>query len=111
VEEYFGNLSIKHEFGEYQCSDGVTLPRFYSGQKQGMCVVPDLSAPSLGLTQPGVTSRRTAEGPTVTVGAAIPPLHGLHRDNSDFFRRNLCLNTLRTGDADLRFYITTVQDV
>ena len=21
-----------------------------------------------------------------------------------------CLNTLRTGDADLRFYITTVQD-
>ena len=23
---------------------------------------------------------------------------------------NGCLNTLRTGDADLRFYITTVQD-
>jgi len=21
-----------------------------------------------------------------------------------------CLNTLRTGDADLRFYVTTVQD-
>ena len=21
-----------------------------------------------------------------------------------------CINTLRTGDADLRFYITTVQD-
>jgi len=26
------------------------------------------------------------------------------------FRINSSINTLRTGDADLRFYITTVQD-
>jgi len=26
------------------------------------------------------------------------------------FHISVCVNTLRTGDADLRFYVTTVQD-
>jgi len=31
-------------------------------------------------------------------------------NNIPYNLRTLCLNTLRTGDADLRLYITTVQD-
>jgi len=31
-------------------------------------------------------------------------------DNILIVKNFKCLNTLRTGDADLRFYITTVQD-
>ena len=30
--------------------------------------------------------------------------------NAQFVFSNVFVNTLRTGDADLRFYITTVQD-
>ena len=30
--------------------------------------------------------------------------------SSQKYQQIRCLNTLRTGDADLRFYITTVQD-
>jgi len=44
-------------------------PNFYSGQRQGTCLVPYLSTPSVELTQTGVTSGSTAKGPRVTVGA------------------------------------------
>jgi len=46
----------------------------------------------LGLAQPGVIFRSTAEESRVTVGGTTPLLHGLHRDNSDSFRCNMCLN-------------------
>ena len=43
--------------------------------------------------------KRDLKRTTKTIGLCEKHLH----DNS-------CINTLRTGDADLRFYITTVQD-
>ena len=38
--------------------------------------------------------------------SAEKPMHWATRDGC----RNLVINTLRTGDADLRFYVTTVQE-
>ena len=44
------------------------------------------------------TSLRTTE---FLATLALTPVYGV---------KEVCINTLRTGDADLCFYITTVQD-
>ena len=40
----------------------------------------------------------------------IFPIRRQIAENFDLQHFGTCINTLRTGDADLRFYITTVQD-
>jgi hypothetical protein len=84
---------------------GLDSPGLYSGRRQETSLVSDLSRPAVELARPGVISLRAAEGPwgwsllspvpRVTVRGAIPLLspytylHGLHRDDSNFFHRHV----------------------
>jgi hypothetical protein len=58
-------------------------------------------------------SRPSSQYPTAYTGIKQQTLASLQFNSTspknNYAKRN-CLNTLRTGDANLRFYITTVQD-